>query len=303
MKTSKFISKLFFKVRKNSPEIFIVTGIVGIVTSTVMACRATTKISEISEEAIETLEKIEKAVEQKREDYTEEDAKRDKSITYIQTGFKYVKLYAPSVFVGGLSIACILASHSIMHKRNLGLAAAYAAVDQSYKAYRNKVKERFGEEVDKIVQYGLTDEKIEEVVTDENGKEKKIKKKILVTDDKDLGPYARIFDESSRCWEDDAEYNLNFLIGVENAMTNKLIANRYLFLNEVYEALDIQPTKLGQTVGWVYDPHNPESPNCVDLGIFNVHRKKARDFVNGYEKCIIIDPNVEGDIMTRVWGD
>ena len=78
-----------------------------------------------------------------------------------------------------------------------------------------------------------------------------------------------------------------------NLANDKLHAHGHLFLNEVYDMLDIPRSKAGQVVGWV---HTKEKPAYVDFGIFETY-KKNRDFVNGYERCILLDFNVTGNIL------
>ena len=77
-------------------------------------------------------------------DYTHEDAQKDLFITYAQTGVKLVKLYGPSLVVGGLSVAAILASNNILRKRNVALAAAFSTVSKSFEEYRGRVIEKYG---------------------------------------------------------------------------------------------------------------------------------------------------------------
>ena len=135
---SRSFHKVGFKFKKHSPEILAVTGVVGIVTSAVMACKATTKVNDIVNEAKETVDKIHESVGKglhtsDGEEYTEEVAKKDLTIVYAQTGLKFVKLYGPSVALGIASIACMLGSNRILRKRNLALAAALTNVATSFK--------------------------------------------------------------------------------------------------------------------------------------------------------------------------
>ncbi|HQE50129.1 MAG TPA: DUF6353 family protein, partial [Fervidobacterium sp.] len=234
--------------------------------------------------------------------YTPEDAKKDLAIVYIQTGLKLAKLYAPAVALGTLSIASILASNNILRKRNVALAAAYATVDKTFKEYRNRVLERFGEQVDKELRYNIKAKKIEKIVVGEDGKEKKVKETIQVAEIPGYSDYAKFFDPSSPAWEKNAEYNLMFLKAEQNYANDRLKARGYLFLNEVYERLGIPPTKAGQIVGWIYDPDNPNhnGDNYVDFGLYNIHKEKTRDFVNGYEEVILLDFNVDGPILDRL---
>lgn len=301
---SKTLHKTGFKLKKYSPEILAVTGVVGIVTSAVMACKATTKVSAILEESKATIDAIHDCQENpelvEEGKYTDDDAKKDLAITYVQTGVKLVKLYAPSVILGTLSITAMLASNDILRKRNAALAAAYATIDGSFKKYRERVIERFGETVDKELKYGVKKQKIEEIVKDpETGKEKKAKKTVEVVEGIDgYSEYARFFDDGCKGWEKDAESNLLFLRAQQQYANDLLVSRGYLFLNEVYNMLGIQITKAGQVVGWVYDPDNKNLHNWVDFGIYDVNKPKARDFVNGLERTILLDFNVDGDIWS-----
>ena len=66
--------------------------------------------------------------------------------------------------------------------------------------------------------------------------------------------------------------------------------------------LGIPKTAAGQQVGWIYDPKNPkhEGDNFVDFGIYDISKEANRNFVNGYEKCVWIDPNVDGYILDKI---
>ena len=297
-KASTSISKIGFKVRKHSPEILVIAGTVGVVVSAVMACKATTKVQDILDETKETVDTVHKCAEDEtlKEEYTEEDAKKDLAIVYMRTGVKLVKLYAPSVILGAASLTAILASNNILKKRNAALAAAYAAVDKGFKEYRSRVIDRFGEEVDKELKYNIKAKKVEEEVTDpETGKTKKVKNTEKVSKLDTCSPYAKFFDASSREWEKDPEYNLMFLRAQQQYANDLLRSRGHLFLNEVYDMLDIQRTKEGQIVGWVYDEEHPVGDNFVDFGIYETNRSN-RNFVNGYESVILLDFNVDGNI-------
>ena len=296
---SSSFNKMGFKLKKHSPEILVVAGVVGTVVSAVMACKATTKVSDILEKTKEDINSIHNcaANESLAEEYTPEDVKKDLAIVYVQTGVKLAKLYAPAVALGALSLGSILASNNILRQRNVALAAAYATVDKGFKEYRNRVVERFGEEVERELRHNIKAKKIEKIVVGEDGKEKKVKETIQVAEDPNTySDYARFFDDGCTGWEKDSEYNLMFLRAQQQYANDKLRANGRLFLNEVYDMLGIPRTKAGQVVGWVYDAENPIGDNYVDFGIYNVHRETVRNFVNGYERTILLDFNVDGNI-------
>ena len=286
------------QVQKHSPEILMGVGVVGVVTSTVMACKATMKLNDILEESKETRDKI-KEVENnpKYEDkYSPADAKKDLAINYVQTGMKVAKLYAPAVLLGGASLGCLLASNDILRKRNAALSAAYMTVDKSFKEYRNRVTERFGEEVEKEIRYGIKAEQIETTVVDEDGNETTVTETIKTMDPNLYSDYARFFDAASPYWQNDPEYNLMFLKAQQQYANDLLRAKGRLFLNDVYDMLGIEKTKAGQVVGWVYDRENPNGDNFVDFGIYDMSKERVRAFVNGYETNILLDFNVDGNI-------
>ena len=301
-KISTAFNKAVAKTKKHSPEILVITGIVGVVASAVIACKATTKVDDILDEAKQSIDKVHKCAndETLSEKYTPEDSKKDLAIIYIQTGIKFIKLYTPSVILGALSIASIVQSTRILRKRNVALAAAYTAVDKGFKEYRSRVVEKFGDEVDKELRYNIKAKVLECVSKDENGNETTSEKEVKVGDPNVVSDYARFFDESCEGWEKDGEYNLYFLKARE-AYANDLLRSRgYLFLNEVYDMLGIPRTRAGQIVGWVYDEDNPLGDNYVDFGIYDINREKTIDFVNGYERVILLDFNVDGNILDRI---
>ena len=229
--------------------------------------------------------------------YTEKDGKKDLTAVYTQTGVKLVKLYAPAVVVSGLGIASILASYKILNTRNVALSAAYTVVDKSFKDYRKRVKERFGDKVDHELRHNLKSEMIEVTTVDEDGNERVELKEINTAVIDENSDYAIFFDESSKYWERDAEYNKMFVKQVERAANRKLKQQGHLYLNEVYKMLGAKETRAGQIVGWVYDEKNPIGDNKVDFGIYDVHNEAKRNFVNGFEQSILLDFNVDGNIL------
>lgn len=295
--------KAGFQLKKHSPEILVVAGVIGTVASAVMACKATTKVSTIIDKTKEDVDTIHECVNNPElvEEYTEEDAKKDLTIVYAQTGLKLVKLYGPAIALGTISIAGILTGHNILRKRNLALAAAYTAVDTGFKQYRGRVVERFGEQLDKELRYNIKAKEIEETVVDKKGKEKTVTKTIEVADPIGaMSPYTFCFDETCNGWERDAEANKFFLLRQQNYANERLKAKGYMCLNEVLDMLGMHHTRAGQVVGWIYDENNPIGDNYIDFGIFDIHCEANRNFVNGLEKSIWLSFNVDGNIVDRL---
>lgn len=308
MGLTKLVGKTKFEVKKHSPEILVVAGVAGIIASAVMACKATTKLSAITEKAkkdIEEIKNISEHPEKLPEGVTLSDKDRQKNlaIVYGRTGLELARLYGPSVILGALSIGCVVSSNNIMRKRNAALAAAYTAVDNGFKNYRKNVVERFGEELDKELKYNIKTKEVEETVKDENGKEKTVKKTVnVVSDPNGYSEYAKFYDVGCNEWTKDAEHNLWFLRQQQNWANEKLKSQGYLFLNDVYDMLGIPRTAAGQIVGWLYRPNDPsyQGDNFVDFGIYDSTKEVNRDFVNGYERTILLDFNVDGPIYNLI---
>lgn len=290
-------SKAVMKLKKHSPEILVVAGIAGTVVSAVLACKATTKVAEILDETKGTLDTIHEGMETgaiNGQEYTNEDGKKDTVVVYAQTGMKLAKLYGPAIILGTLSITSILASNNILCKRNVALGAAYAAIDKSFKEYRGRVIERFGEQVDTELKYGIKAKKFEEIEVDaETGKEKKVKKTVMVADPNLQSDYAVYFDSKSRNYETNPDYNRMFLKAQQAFANDKLQTRGHLFLNEVLDDLDLPRTPAGQIVGWTKD--GPDG--YVNFRIVEVERETED---GRHEPALLLDFNVEGNIWEKM---
>ena len=290
-------SKTVMKLKKHSPEILVVAGIAGTVVSAVLACKATTKVAEILDETKGTLDTIHEGMETgaiNGQEYTTEDGKKDTVVIYAQTGMKLAKLYAPAIILGTLSITSILASNNILRKRNVALGAAYAAIDKSFKEYRGRVIKRFGEQVDTELKYGIKAKKFEEIEVDpETGKEKKVKKTVMVADPNLQSDYAVYFDSKSRNYETNPDYNRMFLKAQQAFANDKLQTRGHLFLNEVLDDLDLPRTPAGQIVGWTKD--GPDG--YVNFRIVEVERETED---GRHEPALLLDFNVEGNIWEKM---
>ena len=290
-------SKAVMKLKKHSPGILVVAGIAGTVVSAVLACKATTKVAEILDETKGTLDTIHEGMETgaiNGQEYTNEDGKKDTVVVYAQTGMKLAKLYGPAIILGTLSITSILASNNILRKRNVALGAAYAAIDKSFKEYRGRVIERFGEQVDTELKYDIKAKKFEEIEVDpETGKEKKVKKTVMVADPNLQSDYAVYFDSKSRNYETNPDYNRMFLKAQQAFANDKLQTRGHLFLNEVLDDLDLPRTPAGQIVGWTKD--GPDG--YVNFRIVEVERETED---GRHEPALLLDFNVEGNIWEKM---
>lgn len=287
---SQKIARQGLLASKNSPTILFGAGVVGMVGSTVLACRATLKMHEVLDTAQEDLGQARKLAHFQDERYTETDRKKDTAIIYARSAGKVGRLYAPSIILGAASIACLTKSHNILQERNLALAAAYTAVDEAFKAYRERVVEKYGEEEDRNLRYET------EVVTGYDPETDKPIEETILAESNGKSMYARWFDDQSSNWSEEPYYNFAFLRSAQNWFNDMLRSRGHVFLNEVYDHLDIPRTRPGSVVGWII---NDNGDNFVDFGIFE-DEEKTRGFVNGREGSILLDFNVDGVIWDKI---
>ena len=305
-KMTRTFHKVGFKLKKHSPEILVVAGVIGTVTSAVMACKATLKVNDVIDETKETIETIHDCIGKglktaDGEEYTQEVANKDLTIVYIQTGWKFAKLYGPAVLLGVASIGCMVGSNQILRKRNIALGAAFTAMDKSFKEYRSRVIEKFGKDLDRELRFNTKAEQIEETVVDENGKESTVTKTIEIVDPNVTHSiYSVVFCEGNTGWTKNAELNKVFLLQQQNYANDKLRLNGVLTLNEVHDMIGAPRTAYGQLAGWVYTEDSSVGDNFVDFGIFDINSEKKCDFINGIERSIILDFNCIGNILDYI---
>lgn len=288
-------SRLALKVSKHSPELLLGVGIVGGIGATVLACRATLHLDEVLTTHEETMSQIEEVAENQEEypDYTPEKVARDKYVTTVKTGVAICKLYAPAVILGSISIASLIGGHNILNKRYLGVTAAYTALQKAYKEYREHARDEFGEEKELELYHGVR-EKIEEI-EGKNGKVKEVKKKV-VDPAQAYSIYARVFDETNRWFKKDPTMNRMFLQAQQSHANDLLKINGHLFLNDVYRLLGFPDTKEGAVVGWI----DGYGDSFISFDIFDTEDKSKVAFINGYERAIWLDFNVDGVIYDLI---
>lgn len=274
--------------RKHSPEILTATGIAGFVGTVVLASQATLKQKPLTEQLRDDIALLK---EHKGSELLPE-GNYTKALTQVYTkhSIETLKNYGPAITLGLASIACVLGAHGIMKKRNVAVAAAYKTLEDSFNKYRERVVEELGAEQENDILKGIK----EEETVGEDGK--KVVHKI--SDPNAISGYARFFDEYSKYWEKTPEYNLLFIRAQQNYANDKLKAQGHLFLNEVYDMLDIPRTKAGSVVGWVIGGEN--SDNFVDFGLYSQDSPQARAFINGIERSVRLDFNVDGTIFDKI---
>ena len=273
---TRSIGRKILELRKESPHIFFVGGIIGSVTGTILACRATLKLSD-------TLGEIEEDVNGVKllKEHDNPEWQKDMVYVYVKSGLKITKLYGPAVVVSVASLAALTGSHIQLTRRNAALMAAYGVLQQAYDDYRERVRQELGEEKEKELYLGIREET--------HGKEI-----VKVVDPNKWSPYARFFDEGSQYWRKDSEMNFLYVRCQQQYANDLLRARGHVFLNEVYDMLGIDRCKAGAVVGWVI---GKEGDNYVSFGIYEAYQAQ---FISGWERSILLDFNVDGVIYDKI---
>ena len=290
---SRSFQKIAFKLEKHTPEILVAIGVGGGITATVLACKATLAAQDILSDSKDKVDEINSL------DAKDEDRQEALKKVYIHTGLELARVYGPSIAIGTASIVSIFASHKMMRNRVATLVTAYGTLDSAFKEYRKRVAENFGEDKELETYHDV------KFVEEETGDGQPIS---LAKRNSDLEKvdgysiYARCFDEYNPNWKDNSDYNLDFLRGVQRYLNDQLEYRGFLFLNEVYRELGFEETPAGQLVGWIYDPNRTDvGDNSVSFGLYNPeHGAALGDFINGYNKSVFLDFNVDGVIVDRI---
>lgn len=281
---SRKVAMTVLKTKKNSPHILFVGGVVGIVGSTFLACRATLKLEPVVDEIREDIQNVKSMKRVTKED--EDQYRRDLVYVYGKSTSRIGRLYGSSVVLGVASIGALTKSHVELSRRNSALSAALIVATEAYENYRDRVREALGEERELDIYHNAH----EETIVGEDGKKKKVK----VVNEFGWSPYARFFEEGNPNWEKNPDFNRTFVTCQQTWLNQKLQARGFVFLNEAYQALGLEWTKEGQIVGWLRDG---DGDNHIDFGLYEAWNER---FMQGFERNILLDFNVDGPIYNLI---
>lgn len=267
-------------IRRHAPEIQTGVSVTTSLTGAGFAGWGTLRADKKIKDAKAKLEEIEAMRKDDPDGYSEDDYKHDKLVVKANLAKDVGLSYAPAAACEAVSIFTNINSTRILRKENLALAAAYVALDKSYKAYKDGVH-------------------VEEVaVKDPDGKE--TTEHMIMEPDDVVNPYEFIFDCTNKYWQDDLQMNIAFLTGRQNMVNNKLRArgkDGYMFLNEVCGEFGLPQTKAGQYVGWTM---HGDGDKFIDCGMYSIDDGSLRVVRTGdspHDYAIKLNFNVDGPIM------
>lgn len=202
-------------VAKHSPEILTGIGIAGMISTVVLAVRATPKALDLIEE-----KKIEEDLDE---------------LTPVETVKTAWKCYIPAAVTGTMSVVCLIGASSVSAKRNAALATAYTISESALREYKSKVVETIGEKKEKHIRDEIAKERVENNPVE--------KREIIVTGH-----------GTTRCYDHHAgRYfysDIDKLKKIQNEINDRLIKDGYISLNEFYYAIGLEGTEVGRRLGW-----------------------------------------------------
>ena len=296
-----------------SPKIKIVIGVVGLVGAGVAACIATTRVKEKTKKEREIFDDIHKVRQSQKNElpeeekipdditacYSEKDYAKDILRASGTMTFKLLKVYALPIGLAILSACLIFNGMNIMSNRDAAISAAYATLSTCFNEYREKVKDKYGEEVEKELYYGVTYRDIEIYEKDENGELKKTgeeKAAVANIGDHFESLYLIKFNRECAEWCNDFEYNQTFLRGIQAMLRDELKHKPFITFSDLCDKIGKDITKwdksyqlMAMRCGWRHGDN-------VDLRIQRLH-------IPADNECsvpiLILDPNVR-DIYAEI---
>lgn len=205
-------------ISRHSPEILTGIGIAGMVTTTILAVKATPK-------AIKLIE-------------AEKRAKHVDALSPVDTIKTVWKCYIPAAMTGVSSIACLIGSNAINAKRNAALTTVYTLSEMARNEYKEKVIETIGEKKERTIKEKVDAERIK--------KDPVSKKEVIITEKGTTLCYDHVF---GRYFKSD----IDLINRAMNKINREIVINMYASLNDFYAELGLSPVEMGYDLGWNID--------------------------------------------------
>ena len=214
---AKFFKRARFTVEKHSPEILTGIGIAGMLTTTVLAVKATPKALQL--------------IEARKE---EEQTETLPPVEVVKTCWK---CYIPAAVTAAASVACLIGASSVSARRNAALATAYKLSESAFADYKAKVVETIGEKKEQAVQDKVAQEQLDKNPVSKN--------EVYIT-----GKGETLFRDP--CSKRYFTFDIDKLRKVENTLNRNMMTDPfgYISLNEFYDEIGLERTALGDDIGW-----------------------------------------------------
>mgnify|MGYP000546898592 CR=1 FL=1 len=286
------------RISKCAPTILSVGASIGVVATSALAWRAGRTFEDVEYRNYERI----KDYQDRADEIPDEEVPSIERKNRLAFALDAARHIAPTVIIGGTTIALIYFSNSISRKRMAALSAAYFAVQNAFDNYKAKMVDTLGKEtVDKIVQpklpnYGKT---AEEILENDDRNDAADVTDAVLSMVRECSPYARIISEtSSTAWDPNEDYTVMNLAEIQAWANRRLQKKGHLFLNEVFDQLGLSRMKEGALVGWL---KNGEGDGYVSFGDFESAIYRVPDYERkSIHSNVVVDFNVDGVIWDKI---
>lgn len=243
---------------KHSPEILTGVGIAGMITTTILAVKATPKALMLIKE-----KKLFKEKEAHEGSMFTEDKESVFKLTPLEVVKATWKCYIPAAVTGSLSVASLICASSTNARRNAALATAYSLSETALKEYREKVVETIGEKKEQVV--------LDKIAKDKIDRNPVVNNEVIITERGNTLCYDTI---SGRYFKSDPD----MLKRVENELNRRMIDEMYVSLNEYYYEIGLNGTSVGHDLGW-----------NIDKGYIEL--RFSSQLASDEQPCLVVDFN------------
>lgn len=234
-KVTDFVKGIQNSLTKHSPEILTGIGIAGMITTTILAVKATPKaISLMDKEIRRQNRELCDEAKKNGEDACPQISKL-KPVEVVKVTWK---CYVPTVTIAAASIGCLIGASSVHSKRNAVLATAYKLSETAFSEYKEKVVETIGEKKEEAIRDKIHKERME--------KDPVSKNEVFITDKGDTLCYDYY---TGRYFRSDIDKIKRAI----NELNRKMLLENYVSLNEFYEEIGLARTSTGDRLGWNTD--------------------------------------------------
>lgn len=209
-------------IKHHGSTILTIAGGVGVIATAVMAVKATPEANELLERA---------------------SKKKGEELTTVEKIKIAGPRYVPTIIMGVSTVACIFGANVLNKRHQAALVSAYAMIDSSYKEYKQKLKELYGEEAHEEIVNAIAVEKAKDVgirsgmFIDNN----------CLTDSESCGEQVLFYDEWSHRY---FETTIEQVITAEYHLNRNFVLRGFTYLNEFYDFLGLEPNDYGSVIGW-----------------------------------------------------
>lgn len=285
---SRAAHRSLLKINGHSPTILVVSGVVGLAATAVLAAKATRNVDPLIDSHKAQRDGLDRFAE--TNNITKREYQKGLLRVYTDSAIRFTKLYGPTVVLGVTSASSILVGHKILRGRHLATLAAYSGLMDQFQAYRGRVAQTLGEDVERGIYDGAYGQW--------EGK-KPIEQELTPVFENDETPsYLRPwFDETNRNYTKHAQANYYFLKSVQAHMNHLLQHRGHVFLNDVLDALGMERSSEGSIAGWLYDG---DGDDFIDFGFMASVDPHTVAFKNGVETTVRLNFNIDGTIWDRI---